>query len=369
MNLKVGRGCPQPAAGLKEAPVDSGALRTTRPTSRWFRDSRREILLRKLSPALSSFLRQEERETARALFWFMAPLPALVLLIALGGCAGPRRAALPAPALTESSRAEIYGRANREFANALFFRPATVAATDPSALRFNPLIVQEAGEEPAGRRDYFGRIFSSAGRASVEPDHPTIYFRAGSVILNGRSHEQFTYVWFYPASTPVPEDSALPMQGVRITLDSAGRPVIWEILADTSGAQIIFVAESLEAAAAAEFGHSLPGRRHSIERAVREAPGSIVARVIADGPAPMGPIVYLRARTREVGTVTCRCMPDQAKKLVGQGEYELAVFPDNATEMFPSIARSSGEGAVGFLRGKSSAQSRLEQSLRLPSSF
>ena len=36
MSLKVGRGCPQPAASLKDAPVDSGALRTTRPTSRWF---------------------------------------------------------------------------------------------------------------------------------------------------------------------------------------------------------------------------------------------------------------------------------------------------------------------------------------------
>ncbi len=293
---------------------------------------------------------------------------ALALVITLGGCAGPQRAAVPG--LTESSRAEIYGRATLEFTNAIFFRPATSGPTDPSALRFNPLIVQEAaGEEPAGRRDYFGRISASTRRTAVNPDGPTVYFRAGSVTLRGRSHEQFTYVWLYPASTPTYEDSALLMQGVRITVDSAGRPAIWEILADKSGAQIIFVAQSLEAAAAVEFGKPPPGRRYAIERGLGDAPDTVVARIIDDGPVPMGPIVYLRAGTREVGTLTCRCMPDQAKKLIGQSEYELAAFPGEALGMFRSSTRGPGGAPMVFWAQKSPDQSRLERCLRLPGRF
>ena len=78
------------------------------------------------------------------------------------------------------------------------------------------------------------------------------------------------------------------MQGIRITLNSAGQPAIWEVLADGSGAELIFVSQSLEAAALAEFGKPLPGRRYAIERSVEEAPSVVVARVIDDGPMAHG---------------------------------------------------------------------------------
>jgi hypothetical protein len=167
-------------------------------------------------------------------------------------------------------------------------------------------------------------------------------------MLNGRQHEQMTYWWTYPKDSLAPP-GALPAHGVRITLDSAGQPVIWETLADTSGAQIIFVAQSLEARAFQAFGAPLEGRRFAVESALADAANVIVARVIEDGPVTMGPIVYLRAGTREVTTVICRCMEAQVRELVGQQEYELVSAP-NATR----LVRKLGD---------------VQQRLRLPGNF
>ena len=104
---------------------------------------------------------------------------------------------------------------------------------------------------------------------------------------------------------------ALPRQGIRITLDARSQPAAWEVLTDTSGLRLIFVSQSLEAAAAAEFGKPLQGRRYAIERDLGQAPGVVVPRVVDDGPVAMGPIVYLCEGTRNVSTVICRCMPAQ----------------------------------------------------------
>ena len=48
-----------------------------------------------------------------------------------------------------------------------------------------------------------------------------------------------------------------------------------------------------------------------------------VARVLDDGPTPMGPFVYLQAATRSVKTLLCRCMPSQAEHFVADEYYQL----------------------------------------------
>ena len=81
-----------------------------------------------------------------------------------------------------------------------------------------------------------------------------------------------------------------------------------------------------------EYPAPLPGRRFWVERAVADTPGVVVARILEDGPTPMGPIVYLKSVSRDVSTVICRCMNAQASEVVGTSTYRLATLDDVAVQ-------------------------------------
>ena len=287
-----------------------------------------------------------------------------VLAAALGlcawGCANldadQARSALP--------RAEIYQHATNEFTEAWFFKPTELKTNDLTST-LAPLILQQvnAGKEPLFMPDRFGALSLSNGVLALDPSRPVLYWQADTVQFRERAHMRLTYLWCYALA------SGLPLQGIRITFNSAGQPVIWEVLADSSGAELIFVSQNLEAAAAAEFGKALPGRRYAIERNVEEAPNVIVARVIDDGPVAMGPIVYLSARTRAVSTLICRCMPAQAKKLVGASTYDLLPFQPAPAQSLPTWARALARERTAFWPDDPPGDSRLERCLRLPSAF
>ena len=268
-------------------------------------------------------------------------------------------------------RAELYARATNAFAGAAFYKPAQTTNTNLS-FQLAPLILQEAkdDQQPAGlRRDQFGTLSVSNGVLVIEPSRPAIYWAADSVEIQGKPHSRFSYLWRYRAREPRARPPGLPSQGIRITLNSLGQPVIWEVLADTFGAQLIFVAQSLESAAAAQFGKPLPGRRYAIERSVDEVPGVIVARVLDDGPMAMGPIVYLNAGTRDVSTLICRCMPAQAKTLVATSGYELAPFSMVAAELTLIRAKLPRQSLAAFWPGDSQSGNRAEKCLRLAGAF
>ncbi len=204
------------------------------------------------------------------------------------------------------------------------------------AVRMAPLLLRE-------------RLEVSGGADWVEV--PSLHFSEGSETLHGRSYTQWTYRWRLDLA-PDGTVGSSPWQGIRITLNTAGDPVIWEVLRDSSRASLVFVARSLEAAAFREFGSVLPGRRFAIERGLTDARDVVVARVIEDGPVPMGPILHLRAATGDISTLICRCMPPQVKELAGQGEYEL--LP------------ASSDGLDGE---ESFVPARVGSGLRLPSAF
>lgn len=236
--------------------------------------------------------------------WLSGCLAGLILT----GCAtGPT-------ALTTGQQADFQARAEAHFARVTYLKPSATNHVSPLAAQLAPLLLQEV-------RGTNGQSDLPAGSPK-----PQLFCAASRISLNGRAHEQMTYWWRYPKSAKR-NHRALEGQGVRLTLSSAGRPVIWEVLGDTSGAKLIFVAQSLEAQAAREFGTPLDGRKFAVERSLADAPNTVVARVIEDGPMPMGPIIYQRVETRDVTTVICRCMDAQADELAGQAEYQLTEMP------------------------------------------
>lgn len=266
--------------------------------------------------------------------------------------------------------ADIYRRVTNEFAEACFFKPAE-AKTNDLAFTLAPLILQEVtrATEPLSQPDRFSTLSLSNGFLAFDCSRPAIYWQADTVRLKGKEHVRFAYVWCYSPDASGPGESALALQGLRITLDSTGEPAIWEVLADSSGTELIFVSQSLEAAALAEVGKSLPERRFAIERSVAEAPKVIVARVLDDGPVAMGPFVYLSAGTRTVSTLICRCMPAQAKKLLATSAYDLLPFQAMAAQPLLAQAKALAREQTAFWPGDQRGDDRLEHRLRLPSAF
>jgi hypothetical protein len=274
----------------------------------------------------------------------------------------------------------IYQRAAVEFLAADFYKPAEPGPEDLT-LKLAPLLIQQVGpggSKPAAgltgqasevekRQDQFGALRISNNLPVIDRSRPTMYFEPGTVQIHGKLHTQLTFLWFYSVEPRGPVDRGLPCQAIRLTLDSGGDPVIWEVLADASGAELIFVSESVESAARADFGQPLPGRRYAVERRLEEAPRIVVARVIDDGPVPMGPFVYLSAGTRCVSTIICRCMPAQAKSLLAAHTYDLA--PLQTAPLAALIPKTNAPNPAPFWPGDCQPRARLEDSLRLPKAF
>jgi len=258
-------------------------------------------------------------------------------------------------------------RSTNEFLRAVFYKPS---GTNDSDLEFKeaPLILQELADTSPATGDGFGALALTNSDVTLAPDQPQVYFFADSVNFGGKPHARLAYLWFYVArARSSAGDAALPAQGVRITLGSAGEPVIWEVLADSSGLKLVYVSEKLEAAAKAEVGPPLPGRKYAVDRSLADAPNSVVVRVIDDGPAPMGPIVYLSAGNRDVSTVTCRCMAAQAKVLVTTRTYELVNAERQPSQTSVALMGIQVRGRASFWPGEREAE--LDSCLRLPRSF
>ena len=281
----------------------------------------------------------------------------------------------PSPALAEDAPpvpryAEVYGRATNSFAEAVFFKPVERGGSELS-IGLAPLIIQEAKEDNGTvvrAQDRFGSLSLTNGLLALAGARPAVYASLDAAPLNGKPHMRLTYLWCYWLEPGRP-GVGLPLQGIRITLDAAGKPAVWEVLAEDSGAELIFVSQDLESAAVAQFGKPLPGRRYALERSVTEAPRVIVARVLEDAPVAMGPIVYLRAGTRSVSTVICRCMAAQVKRLAATSPYELQFGQGAAAVPVLVPAKTRAGSHAAFWPSDEPAGNRLEGCLRLPAGF
>ncbi len=234
--------------------------------------------------------------------------------------------------LTSETRDAIYARPGIRFHSGLFYKPRDMALLSP-AHRLAPLIVQEVcptvPAAPPGMHLRLGALRTS-DTGTVEAAQPTVYTASTVTTLGGRPAEQVVYLWYYAAPLPGAPAITEPIwRAIRITLDEDGHPIIWESLAPAGPepAVLLFVSRSLDQAAADAHGPPLPHRRFSIERGVDACPNVVVARILDDGPMPMGPFVYLDAATCSVTTLLCRCMPSQVDLFIEDIYYDLLPLP------------------------------------------
>lgn len=233
------------------------------------------------------------------------------------------------PVVTTATRASIYDRASVHFDKTVFVKPPESLQPE---FRLAPMLIQQilTTDEPP-------------------PTPHAVYFWRTSALLGTEVLPQFNYLWFQSAKESEPK---IP-QGVRITFDPAGKPILWEVLWDDSGARILFVSQSLESAAMTNYPASLPGRRFWIERGVTDDPNTVVARIIDDSPLATGPILYLQAGTYDVSTLICRCMNAQAREVVGESTYGLASLDEAAVRW---LSQDKSPGITRWLPGRPADQ-------------
>ncbi|MCX8155140.1 MAG: hypothetical protein N3J91_01600 [Verrucomicrobiae bacterium] len=227
-------------------------------------------------------------------------------------------------AAAQAAWEEVYARATQPAGAVLLFKPVT-QDTQRLASVLAPFILQSTGTdgtEVTRQRAAFGVPLS--GRRGT---NPVVYYREGKLPWGGLIHTQMTYLWIYSASSPGEE---LPVQGVRITLNQQGFPVIWEMLAAPQRRQEVYVAGSVEHAALQQWGGRLAGRRFVVEPAPEAAPSLVMPLVVEDAPVVFGPMIYLERSTRGPHAVICRCMPALATQIVDTVYYDLAAWPADA---------------------------------------
>lgn len=218
--------------------------------------------------------------------------------------------------------ASVYARTEQGFSTADLFKPKRDAQTEEAIYRA-PLILQEVtgdGGDLVDADRFRAVLRPGGGPARFETEAPAVYFGQQSAVLGQNVYPLVSYVWQYPQAS---ERSGRRTQGLRLTLDDDGFPVLVEVLNDSSGLRVVYVARRLEAAAARDYGEPLPGRRFAIERSLEEQPRLVVPAVFEDGPEPSGPMVYLRAGSHDVGAVLCRCMPSQVEAIRDNLDYDL----------------------------------------------
>jgi hypothetical protein len=263
-------------------------------------------------------------------------------------------------------------RSTNNFARATLLKPSEQFNVG-QAFQFAPLIFHEVTSATSAA--------SNTAPGSLNFPGATVYCDLTPLALGQLEYSQYTYLWFYGV-TANERPSTLPqVQGVRVTLDRKGFPVIWEVLSDSSGNRLIYVSTDLETKAKAQFGGPLPGRRYSIERSVQEAPHTVVVRVLDDAATAMGPIVYVGATPmHDVNTVLCRCMPVQAEELAATDTYSVLPLALARAGLIPSQWAAYGlrtlypttrpqEPAIAFWPGVSRFELSLPQTLRLPDDF
>ena len=185
-----------------------------------------------------------------------------------------------------------------------------------------PLAVQELGKETDEMEASVrpgALTVDPSGQAVVDTERLTIYLISSRVRLGQQRFDQLTYLWFYP---PRAMGGAIGWRGCRIILSKQRFGVVWEVLSSEAAQRVFYVPKSLEKASANEHGPPLDGRHHAVEPSLEDYPNVVVARVVGDGPQPMGPFVYLD-QSLAVTTMMCRCDPSQVDAFPQSVNYRL----------------------------------------------
>jgi hypothetical protein len=181
---------------------------------------------------------------------------------------------------------------------------------------------------------------------------PKVYAIYEKRPIDGHDHVQLTYTAWYPAHPRMKvidlEEADIDSCVLRLTLDAGNCPLFFETIAACGCFHKVFVEKWLEEGAAQAFGPPEKGKKHSVERSVKDSIDWEVAGVV-DEPKdqPRRPVVFIKAGGHKV-----LGMGSAARLRVPRGAdvrpYELAEY----SELYSLPVADSGEKAPFFDLGK-----------------
>ncbi len=186
--------------------------------------------------------------------------------------------ALPVAIGIEAKEKELHDEALRRSARtverAAVWRPGGGEAGELIA-RWAPIIAVEWPETRSYPADYdrIGGVELAGTRERVEvlvrPAAPVVYTYESEARIHGARYAQVNYVWWFSERPAMTADDAAAghIDGgtLRLTLDTAARPMIAEVILNCGCGHAVFVSEALERAARREFGGPLPGAQYAVE--------------------------------------------------------------------------------------------------------
>jgi len=264
-------------------------------------------------------------------------------------------------------------RASGTVEQAVFLKPDPDSCS-ASELGMMPLVVIEQSAA-SGKSNASGisskpqprivTVSEQDGEIKSDGESSTVYAISTDVEIEGMPLRQWTMVWWIaPAAADGPTMAAL-----RMTLDVHGQPIVWEAINPSHKTVGVFVAESFATAVRREFGDRDAEPQDGIgppivADAARDQ--ATLVRVLDDGPAPMGPMVYCD-RNGAILTVVCRCMPSQVDQVLRNEHYRV-VRLDNLAEI-DHLLTLSGDAKYQRLLEEWRRPIWLVEALRWPKEF
>lgn len=259
---------------------------------------------------------------------------------------------------------EYEGPQPLDFPRVRLYRPAAAAASsDPEAAlleRWAPILVQEVDPEPPypARDDRIGRLVLEAGArgpvGAVDVERPTSYAYVDVLRSHGRELTQLVYTFWYPEHPKLGkgvdfEHGNIEGLTLRLTLDPAGRPRLFETIYNCGCYHRVFVDRELEEQARAAFGPPEETRPYSIQRHLDGKIDWIVPELVEIVPDAR-PLFFVRAGFHLPASV--RFVPPESLDLESAPGETYAVAPYRELETLPFEGRPVGLfDDTGLVRG------------------
>jgi hypothetical protein len=183
--------------------------------------------------------------------------------------------------------------------------------------------------------DRFGQVYLAgtpdAVQVNVNTSMPRVYAYRSEAKVGGKRYPQLVYVWWFPERPAMSADD--PVAGrvdgdtLRITLDSHGRPAVFEVVQGCGCGHLVYVAEAIEQRARARYGPPQAGKELSVERDVENKRDLIVSGTVAVAGGSGRPVIYVKAGYHAVsGLRWAEPAASRPAEVLEQGTYTLEAY-------------------------------------------
>lgn len=189
--------------------------------------------------------------------------------------------------------------------HAVVYSPAADATSTGLLAAYAPIVVQEleGPKDEAYPRDSdeigAPELTALAGQSYsvlINTKKPVLYSSIETTHVYGAEMQQLVYVFWYPRHpVGLVEKGDIDGGVLRITLDAAQRPAVYEFVGACGCFHGVFVGENVESEAQNEYKKLVQGKKRFVERDVDNEDDWRVRDLVHNGAQPSRPVVFMSA--------------------------------------------------------------------------